>query len=720
MQPVSTNNCSNDSLLPVPAAAGQAPAELFGAVLGQSLAGPVGESADQAGEQAPTAATLVAAAAGGQLALPLPGAVTADPAGGTIDNQANSTPAAALPLHSSSLHELPGYDTGTVAITRAGRSMLGAAAQAAPPVSPLPPPAPGAHLGQAIVRVPEGGPAQPASVLPNVSPASAGRPDAVAASVAAPAETLPAAAPTSSPATTTGQAPITWLRADSAQATAPQPGMPAEPVAAAAPAAGPMPAQPVQAVIERSTFAPPAAGPAAEAMVPSVAPAGQAAPATDELPTTVATPPHDQQAAALTADTAKVEARPAGSFQPSAPAVAVSGKVFAPQTGESPTAPSSTRVPTEPTATPGLAEPQQPVLSTETTAPVALSHSPARLAAADLAAPAAAPELPGADAAQGAAAQPAAAEAPTRPVGPASQPIKEKIAAITMISRRSPGSLQEMSPERYFEHAQWGLPRVERLRTRLAEPVAQAAAPPAERPAARPETPTPAARPDNQPAAPARPAADTAARPVEAEPAIPAPPAPAEREQRQPAAEMPVTAAAKPAPEAPAVALPAAQPTVSATPAGPAQPTHHQVLTHQPDPAAVIRQLTGAVQQSLQADGGELVVRLDPPELGTVRLVVHRQDGAVTTTMQVAQIEARDLLNRHLGDLREALSGAGVQVGDCHVQLGTPDAGGQAQQQAEQARHQHSYLLRGRVEEDPAAVTSYLRRSDAVALDYFA
>ncbi len=72
----------------------------------------------------------------------------------------------------------------------------------------------------------------------------------------------------------------------------------------------------------------------------------------------------------------------------------------------------------------------------------------------------------------------------------------------------------------------------------------------------------------------------------------------------------------------------------------------------------------------MSAPAHELVVRLDPPDLGTVRITVQRHEGMVTATLQASQPETRDLLNRHRDDLHAALTESGLQVGDCSVELG--------------------------------------------------
>jgi flagellar hook-length control protein FliK len=141
-------------------------------------------------------------------------------------------------------------------------------------------------------------------------------------------------------------------------------------------------------------------------------------------------------------------------------------------------------------------------------------------------------------------------------------------------------------------------------------------------------------------------------------------------------------------------------------------------------PGAVIRQLASAVHQSVQDGARELIVRLDPPSLGTVHLLVHQHENAVNAVIQVAAGEIRDLVTQNMSGLREALQQAGVEVGQCHVELGA--GGGHRHADGDSAGRPPAHSpFRGRVERtgrgDAVTVTPYHGSlSPSLGLNYVA
>ena len=71
------------------------------------------------------------------------------------------------------------------------------------------------------------------------------------------------------------------------------------------------------------------------------------------------------------------------------------------------------------------------------------------------------------------------------------------------------------------------------------------------------------------------------------------------------------------------------------------------------------RQLTDA----LPSRPGSVEIRLDPRELGSVRITLSSADGAMTALVVAERPETADLLRRHMGDLESALrEAAGREV----------------------------------------------------------
>ena len=73
----------------------------------------------------------------------------------------------------------------------------------------------------------------------------------------------------------------------------------------------------------------------------------------------------------------------------------------------------------------------------------------------------------------------------------------------------------------------------------------------------------------------------------------------------------------------------------------------------------------------LQLSGREEIrLRLDPPELGAVRVRLVEQDGAITVLLRAEQALSAELIRQALPQLREALENARVVVGDLGASLG--------------------------------------------------
>lgn len=75
-------------------------------------------------------------------------------------------------------------------------------------------------------------------------------------------------------------------------------------------------------------------------------------------------------------------------------------------------------------------------------------------------------------------------------------------------------------------------------------------------------------------------------------------------------------------------------------------------------PASVLRGLSAMVNQR----GGIMSMRLDPPELGQLRVQMMLARGAVTAEFQVATAQAHAMLEKNLGTLRVALESQGLHV----------------------------------------------------------
>jgi flagellar hook-length control protein FliK len=94
------------------------------------------------------------------------------------------------------------------------------------------------------------------------------------------------------------------------------------------------------------------------------------------------------------------------------------------------------------------------------------------------------------------------------------------------------------------------------------------------------------------------------------------------------------------------------------------------------------------VKAQLLPHGGSMQIRLDPPELGALKVMVEMRDGTMTATFQTSNDEATQLLSHSLNQLKHVLEGQGVSVERLQVQQApradSQSAGDDAKQQQQQ------------------------------------
>ena len=95
----------------------------------------------------------------------------------------------------------------------------------------------------------------------------------------------------------------------------------------------------------------------------------------------------------------------------------------------------------------------------------------------------------------------------------------------------------------------------------------------------------------------------------------------------------------------------------------------------------VIRGLRGVVNQR----GGSLTIRLQPPDLGALRIDVQMTGSVVRVAFDAATDAAREMLSRQMGTLRQALESQGLSVERLQVQAPLADSNTTATQDDEDA-----------------------------------
>ena len=114
--------------------------------------------------------------------------------------------------------------------------------------------------------------------------------------------------------------------------------------------------------------------------------------------------------------------------------------------------------------------------------------------------------------------------------------------------------------------------------------------------------------------------------------------------------------------------------------------------------ARLSRGLGAAVNQQ----GGNITLRLTPPELGTVRIQLNLQGNNVSAQFHAETDSARTLLNQQLSQLRQTLEGQGLNVERLGVQslTNSTNTSGLQQQNDQQSQAEADGRSRGGTRED--------------------
>lgn len=94
--------------------------------------------------------------------------------------------------------------------------------------------------------------------------------------------------------------------------------------------------------------------------------------------------------------------------------------------------------------------------------------------------------------------------------------------------------------------------------------------------------------------------------------------------------------------------------------------------------------ITG-IRTQLLPSGGNMRLRLDPPELGALQVMVSIRDGVVTASFQTSSDDATRLLSHSLSQLKNSLEAQGISIDKLHVQQAPRDQ----QSTNDEGAHQH-------------------------------
>ncbi|HEY4328966.1 MAG TPA: flagellar hook-length control protein FliK [Phycisphaerae bacterium] len=127
--------------------------------------------------------------------------------------------------------------------------------------------------------------------------------------------------------------------------------------------------------------------------------------------------------------------------------------------------------------------------------------------------------------------------------------------------------------------------------------------------------------------------------------------------------------------------------------------------TQQADAADTMDQVVLGLKGKFDARAGKAEIRLDPPNLGTVRVSLSLDNGSLTAEFQSQSNLVRDLLKGNLEKLKSVLEGQGVAVDRLDVSsppISASDAGAKGNgQQASFGSPNHDGRSAGQYQQDP-------------------
>jgi flagellar hook-length control protein FliK len=124
----------------------------------------------------------------------------------------------------------------------------------------------------------------------------------------------------------------------------------------------------------------------------------------------------------------------------------------------------------------------------------------------------------------------------------------------------------------------------------------------------------------------------------------------------------------------------------------PAPATHANAQGGEVDRGRFIQRVARAFHAAGER-GGQVRLRLSPPELGALQLEISMKDGAITAHVAAETPEARTLLLNSLPQLRERLEQQDIRIDKFDVELMDQSPGG-LQQNAEQNHDSRNFTRR--------------------------
>ena len=139
--------------------------------------------------------------------------------------------------------------------------------------------------------------------------------------------------------------------------------------------------------------------------------------------------------------------------------------------------------------------------------------------------------------------------------------------------------------------------------------------------------------------------------------------------------------------------------------------------------ARLLQRVTRAFRMADER-GGEVQIRLSPPELGSMKLEMSLSDGVLTAKLEVETQKAQQILLDSLPNLKERLAEQGIRIEKFDVNLPQRDSSGQQsqqqQQQSQSERQSRAIAASNRLTREsaiPDTVTTQRPKPDASRLN---
>jgi len=102
-----------------------------------------------------------------------------------------------------------------------------------------------------------------------------------------------------------------------------------------------------------------------------------------------------------------------------------------------------------------------------------------------------------------------------------------------------------------------------------------------------------------------------------------------------------------------------------------------------------VQELPATVQSAAEKGTAQMVVRLDPPDLGHLEIRLKMVQGVLTADLRVQSGSTKDILASTLPQIRSHLEQSGIRVGELMVDLHDDYVSGQGRQQEQETRKQN-------------------------------